>query len=120
MKSVAGIIMAAMLCCAFASPDIFPRAGDVPVLFRVKQNGKMGYIDRSGKMVIPPQFQDAGLFQEGRARVQIDFKWGFIDETGKVVIPPQFETAQNFSEGLACVWTGGKSGFVNHAEDHLL
>lgn len=50
-----------------------------------------GYIDKSGKEVIPPQFRDAGNFSEGLAPVFIDGKIGFIDKTGKFAIKPKFE-----------------------------
>jgi hypothetical protein len=69
--------------------------------------GKFGYIDKTGKSIIAPQFALAMAFHEGLAAVQVgDFtvgKWGYIDKTGKVVIDPQFSFANNFSEGLASV-----------------
>ena len=73
----------------------------------------VGYIDRSGGFVIPPQFRQAGSFSEGLAPVKLSpdkmkklapFKeWAYIDRSGKVVIPPQFMDAEPFSEGLAIV-----------------
>ena len=57
-----------------------------------------GYIDKTGKAVIPFQFEEAGSFTNGRARVQAnDGKWGYIDKTGQVVIPCQFEYAWEFN-----------------------
>ena len=68
---------------------------------------KYGFIDKSGKVVIEPQFDYAGLgisaFSEGLAQVKKDGKYGFIDKSGKVVIEPQFDDADAFSEGLAVV-----------------
>lgn len=37
-----------------------------------------GFINDRGKYVIPPQFEDAGSFSEGLARVQVDGKYGYI------------------------------------------
>jgi hypothetical protein len=37
-----------------------------------------GYINKSGKFVIAPQFADAGSFSEGLAPVEIDGKYGYI------------------------------------------
>ena len=37
-----------------------------------------GYIDTTGKLVIPYQFDDADFFQSGVARVKKGDKWGFI------------------------------------------
>ena len=72
-------------------------------LFPIEQNGKTGYIDSHGKIVIRPVFDEGWPFHEGLAPVRIDDAWGYIDETGKVVIEPQFFQADNFFEGLASV-----------------
>ena len=64
---------------------------------------KYGFIDKSGKVVIEPQFDWVGAFSEGLARVKKDGKYGFIDKSGKVVIEPQFDEVRAFSEGLAKV-----------------
>ena len=69
---------------------------------------KYGFIDKSGKVVIEPQFDDAGAFSEGFACVEKDDKWGFIDKNGKVVVEPQFDYAREFSEGFAQVKKDGK------------
>jgi uncharacterized membrane protein len=48
--------------------------------------GKMwGYVDKTGKIVIHPQFDDARNFSEGLAEVRIGKRWIFIDKTGKYV-----------------------------------
>ena len=64
---------------------------------------KYGFIDKSGKVVIEPQFDNVSAFSEGLAKVEKDGKWGFIDKNGKVVFEPQFDFVFDFSEGLAKV-----------------
>ncbi len=84
--------------------------------------GKSGYIDRTGTIVITPQFDAAGSFSEGLAEVRVgDWKtgkYGYIDKTGAMVIAPQFSGAAPFSEGLAAVLvgnekTGHQYGFID-------
>jgi WG containing repeat len=78
--------------------------------------GKTGYIDRTGKQVIKPQFADAEAFSEGLACVRvdkIDAKYGFIDKEGTLVIQPRFDEAESFSQGLAKVTVGGKVGYID-------
>ena len=82
-------------------------------LFPASQDGKFGYISKSGEMIIPPQFDRALYFSEGLARVAIDEKHGFIDKTGKIVIPLQFDWAYSSSEGLAPVKVGDKHGYID-------
>ena len=98
-------------------------------LFPIQQDGKWGYIDKEGKLVIPSQFDRADLFLEGLALINVGFKpgylqgriggdngkWGYIEPTGKIVIKPQFDNARSFSEGLALVWIGRKAGFIDKA-----
>ena len=62
---------------------------------------KWGFIDHTGKFVIPPQFDEVYDFSQGLAKVHKEFKFGFIDCAGRVVIPLQFSNATVFSEGLA-------------------
>jgi len=73
-----------------------------------------GFIDRSGKMVIKPNYKWAGDFSEGLAAVQMtSHKWGFIDKSGRMVIKPKFDRALSFSQGLAAVQVGEKWGYID-------
>ena len=74
---------------------------------------KYGFIDKSGKVLIEPQFDHARDFSEGFAQVKKDGKYGFIDKSGKVVIEPQFDDAEPFSEGLGKVEKDGNWGFID-------
>ena len=82
-------------------------------LARVEKDKKYGFVDTTGTLVIPCQWDDAGSFSEGLAQVEKDGKCGYIDTTGKLVIPCQWEYASSFSEGLAAVSKDGKYGFVD-------
>lgn len=79
--------------------------------FPVRENGKIGFMDKTGKIVISPHFdstltEDGVTFSEGLAAVYVGDKWGYIDKTGKFVIPPKFKQRfppSLFHEGLAQV-----------------
>jgi hypothetical protein len=74
---------------------------------------RYGYADRNRKIVIPPQYQEIGDFEEGLAAVKLNEKYGFIDHLGKLVIAYQFDDAEWFSEGMAGVRIGNLWGFVD-------
>ena len=112
--------------------DVSKKSEDINALFPIMQNNKLGFIDRNGKIVIQPQFnnifyskslryevQKRFAFPEGLRAVVTTGGWGFIDSTGKFVIEPKFNSIGNFSDGLAGVFinvnNGGKyiKGFID-------
>jgi hypothetical protein len=99
-------------------------------------NGKVGYMNKAGEIVIEQKFFDGKDFSEGLAAIQVRKKhfkdsfdylmefqvfgeipyrevWGYIDKKAKVVIEPIFDWADEFSEGLAAVWVEGKMGYID-------
>ena len=76
-------------------------------------NYKYGYIDKTGKYVIPFEFDYARDFCDGLAAVKKSNKWGYIDKTGKHVIPFEFDDARNFYNGLAAVKKSNKWGYID-------
>ncbi|MEK7250873.1 MAG: WG repeat-containing protein [Bacteroidota bacterium] len=65
------------------------------------RDGKYGFFDRQGNVVIKPQLDVALPFFEGLALAQSEELWGYIDTAGRFVIEPRFSEADNFSGGLA-------------------
>ena len=72
-------------------------------LAAVSIDGKGGYIDSAGDMIIEPQYDNVGIFSEGLAAVKVNEKWGYIDKSGNMFIAFQYADAGYFSEGLAPV-----------------
>lgn len=75
-----------------------------------------GYIDKSGRIVIPSKFGDASDFREGLALVGKNFMRtavGYINRQGEYVIEPRFSNAQDFQEGLAGVQILGRWGYID-------
>ena len=74
----------------------------------IGRDWRNGYIDKTGKIVISPQFTRSYPFSEELGAVKIGDKWGYIDKTGKIAIPPQFsEVSERFVGGLALVSVKG-------------
>jgi WG containing repeat len=65
--------------------------------------GNWGYIEKSGKFVIPPTFSYVLDFSEGMAAVESSGKVGFVDLNGTVVVEPTYDYVTSFREGLALV-----------------
>jgi type II secretory pathway pseudopilin PulG len=92
-------------------------------LASVKVGEKYEFIDKTGKIVINPQFDEAQGFHEGLAAVRIGKQWGFIDKTGKIVINPQFDTVTAFRDGLSVVFMesgkDAKMGYINQKGEYI-
>lgn len=81
----------------------------------VCKNWKWGYIDKTGREVIPCKYERANPFHEGLASVRLSYDsgYGFIDKTGREVIRhrPEIAMPGEFSEGLVVV--------INLFNDHF-
>jgi hypothetical protein len=91
---------------------------------------KWAFIDKTGKVVIPPVFTVAKDFSDGLAAVgktpilltandddrsqSYDGTWGFIDKSGKDVIPQKLRDCGSFGDQLAPFQTFDQSwGYIN-------
>ncbi len=91
------------LLTAAAADSCRPQS-EAPLL-PVRIGQKYGFIDRTGRLAIKPQFESVQHFSEGRAFVWFgDTRHAYIDETGNVVAKTGYMFADedtNFHEGLA-------------------
>lgn len=77
------------------------------------RQGKWGYKDWKGNVLIKPVYDDAYSFHEDRACVEKDGLLGYIDRKNQLVIDYKYDSATSFSEGLAAVSIGEKSGYID-------
>lgn len=84
-------------------PPIFDLAEDfLDGYSKIKLDGKYGFIDKSGKMVIKNEYSDARSFSNGVALVKKDDGlYGFINKKGEYSINPRFYRAESFVNGAA-------------------
>jgi hypothetical protein len=80
-----------------------------------------GFIDSTGKLVIPARFDDVWLgFLHGSIAAKVGGQWGYINRSGEFFIKPRFEAAEPFSaKGVAKVEVGtgafARSGCINRS-----
>ena len=89
----------------------------------VERNKKWGFVDKTGREVVPCKYDAACDFSDGMARVAVGgewsfsedlgeeslsgCKWGYLDKSGREVIPCQYGYACDFHDGLAMVAPDG-------------
>ena len=70
------------------------------------QNGKYGYCNIDKSIIIKPQFDGCGFFNDGLAWIKQKGKFGYIDKKGKIIVNPVFANTSNFKNGAAIVNDG--------------
>ncbi|MFD2611609.1 WG repeat-containing protein [Paenibacillus gansuensis] len=68
-----------------------------------RKNGKYGYINDEGDIVVKPIFDRVDYFSNGLGRVNYKGKNGFINHTGEYVLEPVYNWASSFSDNRCVV-----------------
>ena len=82
-------------------PDGWIARGDFHEGLALVENdqGLYGYIDQTGALAIPFQWEKADSFSEGMAQVWQDGKCGFVNTAGEIIIPCRWKDARTAQEG---------------------
>src|SRR5690349_15208159 len=75
MRHVTGIFIVILLAMAGAS-NAFGQQQVMPQMLRIVVDGKWGFIDQTGKIVVEPKFDAYGNLEDGLWAMQIEGKWG--------------------------------------------
>lgn len=78
-------------------------------------DGKYGYVDALGQIIIEPRFDGADTFSEGLALVLDRGRFGYIDPVGRFAIPAVFRHALPFRDGFAQVRNGRDWAFLDRS-----
>ncbi|MFC5528182.1 WG repeat-containing protein [Cohnella yongneupensis] len=116
MKTAASIALTSALFLSMAAPAqaattsfaIQPQYEEVRSFdsgtAAVKSDGGWGLIDKTGKLIVSPRYDDIERFNEhGLAEVVKDEKHGLIDRTGKEIVVPVYSYIGDFENGLAII-----------------
>jgi len=84
-------------------------------LIRVKSGNKIGYIDKTGKIILPADFEDGNVenFTAGLIGVKKGDKCGFMTLKNTIGVPFDYEMVWPYNGGIAKIKNDGKFGFVN-------
>lgn len=68
--------------------EIFPEN----TIFAKSQNGKWGFVDKNGQVVIDYQYDEVTEQNEyGFAGIKLNDKWGIVNKNGKIIVEPTYE-----------------------------
>lgn len=87
-------------------------------IYRSKQDGKYGYVNKDGVVVVDYIYDDATELNEyGYAAVKKDGLWGCIDYTGKVIVEPTYAFENNIIIDFIGKWYYGEDINANYYTD---
>ncbi len=96
-------------------------------LFKVYLNRKIGFLDTTGKVVIPTKYEASSKegFKYGYTTVSFNNKYGAIDKTGKVILPFKYSLLFVLDSNLIISinnqnMNDWKYGLINKAGKELL
>lgn len=64
--------------------------------------GRWGFVNTDGKIVIDPKYDEAMSFSNGLAAIRLGDKWGFINEDEELVIDCKFSQGGYFNSNGIC------------------
>lgn len=82
-------------------------------LLAIRNNGKWGYMNNKGDVVIAPKYDSCDVFKYGFARVRIGTKWGIIDRTGTQILESKYEGIFPGENGIFIFYENGAWGVID-------
>lgn len=79
-------------------------------MWPVQRDGKWGFVDAEGALIVPCEWDDVNMAVGGRAPVCKDGKWGAIDRTGNIIVPCEWTMLFVYEDGGFVVNDNGRSG----------
>ena len=119
--------VAALFACEGSTYRIWiPPSSSADALYRFTEGDKAGYIDQTGKVVIPPTFRfldgpSGAEFHDGLLEIGVS-DGIYVDRSGKKIIDKGFYRGWDFSEGLAVAMpkSGGKWGYIDNKGESVI
>ncbi|TAF67294.1 MAG: WG repeat-containing protein [Cytophagales bacterium] len=89
---------------------------------RHKDEGKWGFVDEQGELVIAAEYDEVSDFEDNIAWVKIDNKCGLIDPEGHTIVPIEYDeiAPKKFEESLVRVEKSNRYGFVNNSGELIV
>jgi hypothetical protein len=115
MRSLAAAVLfvTSVLGCESDALIWMPPTNNADPLFRFIRNGRAGFIDGKGRIVIPPTLEIGGnwgqYFNGGYLALE-GARRPFLDRNGNRARLPDYDQIGSFSEGLAPVLPSQDSG----------
>jgi hypothetical protein len=90
----------------------------------IRLNGKNGYIDSIGNVIVPCKWDEIRNSEDGFFSVKLDGKWGYISTPDKLIVGCRYDTPIEFSKSdkipHITVKLNGKIGWLDTAFQEII
>jgi hypothetical protein len=90
------------------------------VFFPFKNQGKYGFMDEEGQVLIDAEYEFVESFNEGLSLLIQDGKIGFINKAGDLIIPFDYDDGEPFDDGLAIVSIDDRYGMIDRTNKAVI
>ncbi len=86
----------------------------------VSSNGKLGFVDTSGKLILPFEFEEIKIFDFKNGFVKKGGKYALANYNGKLLTQFVFDEAAGFSDDICLVMVGNRQGYINRLGQYII
>lgn len=112
-KRLTAVLLTLCLLAAGPSAHAYTVHGYSEGLAQAEEEGKWGFANGSGEIVIPLQYRSVVSFSLGMAAVNLDGRLGVIRPDGRYLIQPEYDTLMPIGYGLYIAQRGEGWGVVS-------
>jgi hypothetical protein len=87
--------------------------GLASLILKTADEFRSGFLDTSGQIVIPAQFQSVGIFYQGHATAKSNGRWGIINKNGDWLLQPQYEMIGPYAGNRAAFRQNNRWGYID-------
>jgi len=85
----------------------------------MQRDGGVGLLDRNGREVIPPKYQDLRMIDSCLLEVMVRNRWQVMDIQGRLLLPPGYEEVRPLGQGLIIFRQGSLWGLIDQSGRQL-
>lgn len=85
-----------------------------------KENGKYGFKNQPGQIIIANRYEDVKPFHQGFAAVKLNNHWGFINIDERLVVQPRYDSVGHFTDGICITKSSTGLGVINEQGDEII
>jgi len=89
-------------------------------IYPIEQNGKVGFINKNGSIVVEPKFDFADATGKDSYTTSLNGRYGLLGGNGKTILPNVYDQIEAFDGNFARVTQSGKQGYIDSTGQFII